>query len=118
MNKTINQTHLKVRIIKLKNTIKLKENKVMCDKDIEKPDKRLINESLSSEIESTLRSLPSREAEVIRLFFGLAGRRQHSLEEIGNYFELTRERVRQIKEKAVRRLKVSSKCKVLKTYLG
>ena len=91
---------------------------VMCDEDLADPDKVLINESLSKEIESTLKSLPSREAEVIRMFFGLNGRRQHSLEEIGYYFELTRERVRQIKEKAVRRLKVSSRCKVLKTYLG
>lgn len=91
---------------------------VMCDNDIEDPDKVLINESLSKEIERTLLSLPAREAEVIRMFFGLNGKRQHSLEEIGHYFELTRERVRQIKEKAVRRLKVSSKCKVLKTYLG
>lgn len=91
---------------------------VMCDEELADPDKILINESLSKEIESTLRSLPAREAEVIRLFFGLNGRRQHSLEEIGIYFELTRERVRQIKEKAVRRLKVSSRCKVLKTYLG
>ena len=91
---------------------------VMCDEDLADPDKVLINESLSKEIESTLKSLPSREAEVIRMFFGLNGRRQHSLEEIGYYFELTRERVRQIKEKAVRRLKVSSCCKVLKTYLG
>lgn len=91
---------------------------VMCDEDIADPDKVLINESLCKEIESTLKSLPAREAEVIRMFFGLNGKRQHSLEEIGYYFELTRERVRQIKEKAVRRLKVSSRCKVLKTYLG
>jgi RNA polymerase primary sigma factor len=91
---------------------------VMCDNDLEDPDKILINESLRSEIEYTLRSLPTREAEVIRMFFGLNGRRPHSLEEIGLYFELTRERVRQIKEKAVRRLRISSKCKILKTYLG
>jgi RNA polymerase primary sigma factor len=52
------------------------------------------------------------------LFFGLKGRRPHSLEEIGELFDLTRERVRQIKEKAVRRLKVNSKCKILKAYLG
>lgn len=91
---------------------------VMFNEDMPDPDKDLIHESLSNEIESTLTSLPAREAEVIRMFFGLSGRRAYSLEEIGDYFELTRERVRQIKEKAVRRLKVSSKCRVLKTYLG
>lgn len=82
------------------------------------PDKLLINESLSNEIESSLTSLPIREAEVIRLFFGLNGRTALSLEEIGCKYQLTRERVRQIKEKAVRRLKVNGRSKVLKSYLG
>lgn len=82
------------------------------------PDKTLINESLCSEIESSLTCLPNREAEVVRLFFGLNGRTALSLEEIGSKYELTRERVRQIKEKAVRRLKVNGRAKVLKTYLG
>lgn len=91
---------------------------VMTSEDLPDPDNVLIHESLSNEIESTLTSLPAREAEVIRMFFGLGGRRAHSLEEIGDFFDLTRERVRQIKEKAVRRLKVSSRCQILKTYLG
>lgn len=91
---------------------------VMTSEDLPDPDNVLIHESLSNEIESTLTSLPAREAEVIRMFFGLGGKRSHSLEEIGDYFDLTRERVRQIKEKAVRRLKVSSRCQILKTYLG
>ncbi len=91
---------------------------LLTNDDLPDPDKRLIHESLSKEIESTLRGIPAREAEVIRMFFGLSGKRQYSLEEIGDYFDLTRERVRQIKEKAVRRLKVSGRCQTLKTYLG
>jgi len=91
---------------------------LMSNEDTPDPDKELVNESLRSEIESMLISLPKREAEVIRMFFGLNGRPQRSLEEIGTIFNLTRERVRQIKEKAVRRLKINGKCEVLKTYLG
>ncbi len=91
---------------------------LMSNLDTPDPDRELLNESLSNEIESSLSSLPAREAEVLRLFFGLNGRLPHSLEEIGIKYELTRERVRQIKEKAVRRLKVGGKCKILKTYLG
>ncbi len=91
---------------------------LLSNEDTPNPDKALLHESLSTEIESMLKSLPAREAEVIRMFFGLNGKAAKSLEEIGLYFDLTRERVRQIKEKAVRRLKINSKCKVLKTYLG
>ncbi|MBL1144449.1 MAG: sigma-70 family RNA polymerase sigma factor [Bacteroidetes bacterium] len=91
---------------------------LLSNEDLPDPDKELINESLSKEVEYTLKSLPAREAEVLRMFFGLGGKRTFSLEEIGDHFELTRERVRQIKEKAVRRLKFSSKCRILKTYLG
>jgi RNA polymerase primary sigma factor len=82
------------------------------------PDKLLLNESLCKEIDSSLKYLPGREAEVVRLFFGLNGKNALSLEEIGMKYDLTRERVRQIKEKAVRRLKVSGRTKSLKTYLG
>lgn len=91
---------------------------LLCNQDSPDPDILLLKESLSNEIENSLCSLPIREAEVIRLFFGLNGLAPHSLEEIGLKYKLTRERVRQIKEKAVRKLKVSSRCKVLKTYLG
>jgi RNA polymerase primary sigma factor len=59
-----------------------------------------------------------READVLRLYFGLAGEQPMTLEEIGDRFDLTRERVRQIKEKAIRRLKHTSRSKILKTYLG
>jgi len=91
---------------------------LMSNEDTPDPDKGLVNESLRDEIESLLISLPKREAEVIRMFFGLNGKTPRSLEEIGAIFDLTRERVRQIKEKAVRRLKINAKCEVLKTYLG
>lgn len=82
------------------------------------PDHELIKESLRNEIDRALTSLTAREADVVRLYYGLSGGHSHSLEEIGEKFELTRERVRQIKEKAVRRLKHASRSKVLKGYLG
>jgi len=82
------------------------------------PDKELIGESLQMEIFRSLATLTEREADVIKLFFGLAGKHPHSLEEIGEKFDLTRERVRQIKEKAVRRLKHGSRSRLLKSYLG
>ena len=82
------------------------------------PDKDLISESLQHEIFRALSTLTEREADVVKLFFGLGGKHPHSLEEIGEKFELTRERVRQIKEKAVRRLKHGSRSRLLKSYLG
>lgn len=82
------------------------------------PDNSLIIESLRSEIDRALTSLTAREADVVRLYYGLSGGHSHSLEEIGEKFDLTRERVRQIKEKAVRRLKHASRSKILKDYLG
>lgn len=82
------------------------------------PDKQLLGESLQMEIYRALGTLTEREADVVKLFFGLGGKHPHSLEEIGEKFELTRERVRQIKEKAVRRLKHGSRSKLLKAYLG
>ncbi|MAJ98095.1 MAG: sigma-70 family RNA polymerase sigma factor [Flavobacteriales bacterium TMED288] len=82
------------------------------------PDKELLNASLSIEIERALETLTSREADVIRLYFGLENKQALTLEEIGERFDLTRERVRQIKEKAIRRLKHISRSKILKTYLG
>lgn len=82
------------------------------------PDRELVTESLRIEIERALQTLTPREADVIRLYFGLGGQHQMTLEEIGETFDLTRERVRQIKEKAIRRLKHTSRSKILKTYLG
>ena len=82
------------------------------------PDKELMHESLRTEIERALGTLTPREADVVRLYFGLGNQHPMTLEEIGETFDLTRERVRQIKEKAIRRLKHTSRSKILKTYLG
>lgn len=82
------------------------------------PDRLLLHESLRTEIQRALETLTPREADVIRLFFGLSDEQPMTLEEIGETFDLTRERVRQIKEKAVRRLKHTSRSKILMTYLG
>ena len=86
--------------------------------DSPSPDDDLMTESLRKEIERSLRTLTPREADVIRLYFGLNGEHPMTLEEIGERFDLTRERVRQIKEKAIRRLKHTSRSRILKGYLG
>ena len=82
------------------------------------PDFKLMTESLKMEIERALSTLTEREAEVIRLYFGLNKEHSLTLEEIGERFNLTRERVRQIKEKAIRRLRHASRSKNLRAYLG
>ncbi len=82
------------------------------------PDNTLINESLRIELNQALATLTSREAEVVKLYFGLNSETPLTLEEIGEHFSLTRERVRQIKEKALRRLRHASRCKPLRSYLG
>ncbi len=85
------------------------------------PDKILITESLCKEIDRSLSTLSEREREIICHYFGLLGRTEMSLEEIGEKFGLTRERVRQIKEKGIRRLKFTSRSGIvspnLKSYL-
>lgn len=91
---------------------------VLLSKESPSPDKGLLTESLRKEIERALSTLTYREANIIRLYFGLNGKHQHTLEEIGEEFNLTRERVRQIKEKAIKRLKNATRCRILKTYLG
>ena len=91
---------------------------VMTSDDSPNPDAGLIHESLRREIERALHTLTTREADVVRLYFGLGGEHPKTLEEIGERFDLTRERVRQIKEKAIRRLKHTSRSKILKSYLG
>ena len=82
------------------------------------PEKELINESLKIEIERAISSLTKREADVLRLSFGLNSKVPWSLEEIAEKYELTRERIRQIKDKAVKRLKQTSRSNLLKTFLG
>ncbi len=91
---------------------------VMKSEESPTPDKGLLYESLKLEINRTISTLPQREADIIKLYFGLDSKHPMTLEEIGEKFDLTRERVRQIKEKAIRRLKNASKCKNLKAYLG
>ena len=84
----------------------------------EKPDSELMVDSLKKEVQRTLSTLTQREADVMSFYFGLNGQQAMTLEEIGEKFSLTRERVRQIKEKATRRLRHSSRSKTLKSYLG
>lgn len=84
----------------------------------EAPDDELMNDSLRKEVQRALSTLTQREADVITLYFGLNGEHAMTLEEIGEKFNLTRERVRQIKEKAIRRLRHTSRSKALKPYLG
>jgi len=91
---------------------------VLSNEEVPSPDYRLMNESLKKEIERALSTLTDREAEVIKLYFGLNGEHSLTLEEIGEKFNLTRERVRQIKEKAIRRLRHTSRSKNLRAYLG
>lgn len=90
---------------------------VIVNNDSPNADRALINESLSREIERALNTLTERESDIVKLFFGLGGQ-EMTLEEIGERFGLTRERVRQIKEKAIRRLRHTSRSKLLKSYLG
>ena len=91
---------------------------VMGSEDSPNPDAQLMLESLREEIRRALDTLTPREADVVSSYFGLNAGHAMTLEEIGEKFDLTRERVRQIKEKAVRRLKQTSRSKILKTYLG
>ncbi|MDI6803801.1 MAG: RNA polymerase sigma factor RpoD/SigA [Bacteroidota bacterium] len=91
---------------------------VIQDERTPMPDQDLMKESLSKEVERALNTLSDREAEVIRLYFGLGREHSLTLEEIGEKFALTRERVRQIKEKAIRRMRHASRSKHLRSYLG
>ncbi len=90
---------------------------VMENFDSPNADNSLLEESLAKEVERTLSILPEKERMVLRYYYGIGGK-DLSLEEIGYELGLTRERVRQIKEKAIRRLRHSSKNKLLKKYLG
>jgi RNA polymerase primary sigma factor len=91
---------------------------VMQSEDTPSPDKNLINESLAFEIERALSTLSPREAKVLKYYFGLGMKHPFTLEEIGEQLHLTRERVRQIKEKAIKRIQFTTRCKILRTYLG
>ena len=91
---------------------------VLKSEEAPTPETELLYESLRKEIDRAISTLTQREQDVVRLYFGLNGSHPMTLEEIGEKFEQTRERVRQIKEKAIRRLKHTSRSKILKSYLG
>lgn len=82
------------------------------------PDKELIVDSLRKEIERALNTLTQKEADIIRLYFGVNGKHPETLQEISKEFNITRERVRQIKEKAIKRLRYTARSRILKTYLS
>ncbi|WP_281540250.1 sigma-70 family RNA polymerase sigma factor [Maribacter aestuarii] len=90
---------------------------VMQSKDAPRPDDKMMKDSLSTDINQALKTLPERESEIIRLYYGLGERNPKSLGEIGELFDITRERVRQIREKAIRILRKRSHNKVLQAYL-
>ncbi len=91
---------------------------VLENSDSPRADTLLMSESLQLEIERSLSTLTEREREIVKLFFGIGVNHGLTLEEIGDKFDLTRERVRQIKEKAIRRLRHKSRSRLLKAYLG
>ena len=91
---------------------------ILLDEDASIPDKELLMDSLRKEIERALNKLKPREADIIRFYFGLNCKHMHSLSEIGEKFNLTSERVRQIKDKAIIRLKCTTLCRGLRTYLS
>ncbi len=110
------------RTVSMDAPISSEEDNTMYDvipsNDAPSPDKNLINESLAYEIERALCTLSPREAKVLKLYFGLGMKHPYTLEEIGEELSLTRERVRQIKEKAIKRIQFTTRCRILKTYLG
>ena len=91
---------------------------VLSDVNEENPEKQLMTDSLAQDVQRALSTLTAREADVIGLYFGLDNKNALTLEEIGEKFNLTRERVRQIKEKATRRLRHTSRSTTLRNYLG
>jgi RNA polymerase primary sigma factor len=91
---------------------------LILNDDSPSPDRNLINGSLKKEIERSLSTLGEREAEILRYYYGLNDKQPHTMEEIGEEFSLTRERVRQIKEKAIKKLRNQYRNRLLKSYLG
>ena len=91
---------------------------ILPNVDTPSPDKKLINESLAFEVERALSTIPAREAKILKLYFGIGVEQPYSLEEIGLELNITRERVRQIKGKALKRIQFTTRCRILKSYLG
>ena len=117
-----NTMQMSGRHVSMDEPIHDSENNTLMDvienEQQEPPDQDLLTESLRIEIQRALETLSAREAEVVKLYFGLDTDHPLTLEEIGERFDLTRERVRQIKEKAIRRLRHASRSNVLRHYLG
>lgn len=90
---------------------------VLSSKDANKPDEKMMEESLQTDLKDALNSIPDRQRDVIRLFYGIGKEPPMSLSEIGDLFDITRERVRQVREKGLRALRNKSRNKVLRTYL-
>lgn len=90
---------------------------VVSNKNTNQPDANMIMDSLKTDLDQALNTLPSRESEIIKLYYGIGERHPKSLSEIGELFDITRERVRQIREKAVRKLRHKSQNEILKAYL-
>lgn len=91
---------------------------IMTINDTPNPDNTLMNYSLKQDIERTLESLTDREAEILRFYYGLSGMQSHTLDEIGLKLAITRERVRQIKEKAIKKLQIARRNSLLKSYVA
>jgi RNA polymerase primary sigma factor len=110
------------RTVSMDAPISSEEDNTMYDvlqsSDTPSPDRNLINESLAYEIERALSTLSPRESKVLKLYFGINMKHPFTLEEIGEELGLTRERVRQIKEKAIKRIQYTTRCRILKSYLG
>tara|TARA_R110001592_G_scaffold193202_4_gene440328 strand:+ start:1050 stop:1910 length:861 start_codon:yes stop_codon:yes gene_type:complete len=90
---------------------------VITSKDLNRPDANMMMDSLKTDINQALNTLPNRESEIIKLYYGIGERHPKSLSEIGELFDITRERVRQIREKAVKLLRKKSNNEILKAYL-
>ncbi|MEI7499465.1 MAG: RNA polymerase sigma factor RpoD/SigA [Bacteroidota bacterium] len=121
-SKVVEAIRMSSRIISMDAPIDQDEETKLVDvfvnEDTPGTDENLIRESLAMEVQRSLSTLAEKEREIINMFYGIGVPHSYTLEEIGSVFDLTRERVRQIKEKALRRLKHSSRSKLLKSYLG
>jgi RNA polymerase primary sigma factor len=121
-SKVIEAQRMSSRIVSMDAPIDQDEETKLVDvfinEDTPATDENLIRESLAREVQRSLSTLADKEREIINMFYGIGVPHSYTLDEIGSVFDLTRERVRQIKEKALRRLKHSSRSKLLRTYLG
>ncbi|XOV91501.1 MAG: RNA polymerase sigma factor RpoD/SigA [Bacteroidota bacterium] len=122
VEEVIDSLRISARQVSIDSPLKNEEDNslldVLIDESGQSPDHEMIRESLRKEVKSALSTLTQRETDVVTYYFGLNDSSPMTLEEIGNIFNLTRERVRQIKEKAIRRLRYTSRSKSLKPYLG